>query len=191
MSLLSGIIDGTAYDSNTMKLKTDFLPVVDSTGQKICAGLAVGMPAAIVKDKLVVLRSEKNAFTNVDTTFTDMACNDCPSSLAKTAKVKLGETLKTSYASWDCKGDANDLCSGACLVSSQQIYDLLSPSASPNTTLTSVVHMKLYNPESYTAISVATLAKPVTYHLPVLNVTTNNETYFEVSWLIRCITVSY
>jgi len=179
LSLLSNLIDGNAYDSDTMGLKTSFLPVVDSTGQKVCAGLAVGMPAAVVKDKLVVLRSEKNSFSNVDTTFTEIACSDCPSSVANSAKVKLGTTLQTTYGSWDCNG-GDDLCSGACMISSQQIFDLLSTSAATNLTFTEVVDIKLYNPETYAAISVSTpLANPVTYHLPVLNVTINNDTYFE------------
>lgn len=181
LGILSNVIDPTLYDADTMSLKTSFLPVVDSSGQKLCAGLAVGMAAAIAKDKLVVLRSEKNDFANVDTQMIDMACNNCPDKLANTAKVKLGTTLKTSYQSWKCTS-GDDLCSGACIISSQQVFDLLSTSANTNTTLTSVVDMKLYNPETYAAISVSALANPVTYHLPVLNVTITNETYFEVRY---------
>jgi len=162
-----------------MALKTSFLPVVDSSGQKLCAGLAVGMAASVVKDKLVVLRSEMNSFATVDTQMIEMACSNCPDKLANTAKVKLGTALKASYGSWKCTS-GDDLCSGACIISSQQVYDLLSSSAQSNITLTSVVDMKLYNPETYAAISVGSLASPVTYHLPVLNVSITNETYFEV-----------
>ncbi|KAK3742747.1 hypothetical protein QZH41_018953, partial [Actinostola sp. cb2023] len=178
LSLLSNLIDPNLYDSDTMKQKSSFLPMVDSTGKKVCAGLALGMSGAVVKDKLVVLRSEKNSFSDVATAYTEMACNDCPSSLAKTAKVQLGTTLQNTYASWKCS-DGDNLCSGACLITSQQIYDLLSTSSLANTTLTSVVDIKLYNPVTYAAISVSTLATPVSYHLPVLNVMVNNDTYFE------------
>lgn len=161
-----------------MNLKSQFLAVVDSTGKKVCAGLAVGMAAATVQDKLLVLRSEKNSFANVGQTFIDMACNDCPGSLEKSAKVKLGTALQSKYASWDCSGGAK-LCSGACLVTSQQTNDLLSKSDPAKLTLTSVVDMKLYNPSTYADIVVSGLASPVIYHLPVLNVTINKP-FFEV-----------
>jgi hypothetical protein len=164
-----------------MSLKASLLPVADSSGKKVCAGLALGMSGSIVKDKLVVLRSEKNSLSTADTAYTEMACNDCPSFLQKSAKVMLGTTLQSTYSSWNCSG-GDTLCSGVCLISSQQVHDLLS-SGPNNKTLTSVVDFKLYNPETYAAISISTLATPVSYHLPLLeNATLTNETYFQVSY---------
>lgn len=176
MSLQSNLIDPNLYDATNMKFKSQFLGVVDSTGKKVCAGLAVGMPASVVSDKLIALRSEKNSFEKVGESFTEMVCDKCQTNLDKTAKVKLGSELQNKYTTWTCSG--GKLCAGACLVTSQQVYNLLDTSP-PQDILTSVVDVKLYNPTTYTSIVVGGLKTPITYHLPVLNVTINKP-YLEV-----------
>lgn len=93
------------------------MSTIEFSGQAMCAGLVTGEPAAVADDKLAVVRSHKNNFQKVDTTFIDMACTDCPPNLKQTAKVLLGSNLKTAYKSWNCDGDKK--CSGACVVTSQ------------------------------------------------------------------------
>lgn len=162
-----------------MSTKSSVLSLATSSGIKVCAGLALGMPASIVKDTLLVLRAEKNSLATADTEYIDMACGDCPSSLQNSARVRLGATLQSTYLSWSCAAETT--CSGVGLITSQQIYDLLS-SAPNNRTLTNVVELKIYNPETYDALAISTLASPVSYLLPVFeNVTLTNETYFQVS----------
>ncbi|XP_032231194.2 uncharacterized protein LOC5506859 isoform X1 [Nematostella vectensis] len=177
LSILSNLIDASSYDSASMTLKNDFRPVVDSSGVKVCRGVAVGMPAVMVNDQLVVLRVEKNSLANVDTQFTDIACNDCPDYLSNSAKVLLGASIKSAYASWDCNS-GGDTCTGVCLDTSQFVYDILSTSVD-NTSLTNVVDVKLFNPETYATVSVSSLATPMTYRLPLkTNVTVDtNSTY--------------
>ena len=114
---LANLIQVSDYSTDGMNQKTNYLQVSVSSGQKMCAGIVMGQPAAIAKTSLSVLSSVKNNFATVDTDYIDAACSDCPNNVKTPAKVLLGTALKGSFGSWTC--DTDTTCNGACVVTTQ------------------------------------------------------------------------
>ena len=101
-----------------MAVKSDLVSLVVELGRSMCQGISTGEQAVIAESGIVVIRSEKNDFDNIEVNFTQVACENCSSVVQASAQVLLGQSLKDLYQSWDC--DENG-CNGACIVSAQVI----------------------------------------------------------------------
>lgn len=83
----------------------------------MCAGRGVGAPAVFAVASQMAMRAVTTNFDGIASTTIDMACSDCPSVVAHTAKMTLGESLHDDYKKWRCATE--ETCSGACLLSTQ------------------------------------------------------------------------
>lgn len=99
-----------------MAVKSDLVSLVDELGRSMCQGINPGEQAVIAESDIVVIRSEKNNFDNIDVNFTRVSCENCSSVNLASAQVLLGQSLKDLYQSWECDEDG---CNGACVVSAQ------------------------------------------------------------------------
>lgn len=115
LSIYNTLIDPNDFTDNSMAVKSNLVSLVDELGRSMCQGINTGEEAVIAESDIVIIRSEKNNFDNVDVNFTQIACDNC-SSVEASAQLLLGEALKDLYQSWDCDEDG---CNGACIVSAQ------------------------------------------------------------------------
>ena len=99
-----------------MAVKQKLVGLVDDLGRGLCQSLSTGEPALIAESHIVVIRSKKDSFDNVDVNFTNTACENCSYAIQESAQVLLGQSVKDLYESWDCNEDG---CNGACVVSAQ------------------------------------------------------------------------
>ena len=83
----------------------------------MCAGRGVSAPAVFAKAPQVAMRAVTTNFDGIASIAIDMACSDCPSVVAHTAKMTLGESLQDKYKEWSCA--TGETCSGACILSTQ------------------------------------------------------------------------
>ena len=122
LTTLGNLITVSGYSTDDMGYKSNYLTVAVSSGQKMCANLATGQPAAIAKTTHSVISSVKDNFATADSVYIDVACSDCPENIKKPAQLLLGTALKGTYESWACTGDTT--CSGTCLVTTQVMMSL-------------------------------------------------------------------
>lgn len=83
----------------------------------MCAGRGVSAPPVFAEASQVAMRAVTLNFDGIASTAIDMACSDCPSVVAHTAKMTLGQSLQDKYKEWSCA--TGETCSGACLLSTQ------------------------------------------------------------------------
>ena len=79
--------------------------------------MSEGEPAIVAKKEMVVLSTVNKAFIDVDTVYTQLGCDDCPTYLKAPDHVLLGTSLKNQYRNYDCV--SGDKCTGACISSAQ------------------------------------------------------------------------
>lgn len=118
LNIYHTLIEPKNFSSASMAVKSDLIALVDELGRSMCQGINTGEQAVIAESDIVVIRSEKNNFDNIDVNFTLVACENCRSVVQASAQVLLGRSLKDRYQSWDCDEDG---CNGACIVSAQVI----------------------------------------------------------------------
>lgn len=114
---MSNLIAPAVYTELESNRKKTFLKHVDSLGLEVCAGRGVNAPAVFAEASQVAMRAVTKNFDGIANTAIDMACSNCPSVVAHTAKMKLGESLQDKYKDWSCA--TGETCSGACLLSTQ------------------------------------------------------------------------
>ena len=114
---MSNLINPAVYTELESTRKKKFLDNVDSLGLQMCADRGVSAPPVFAKVSQVAMRAVTKNFDGIASTVIDMACSDCPSVVAHTAKMKLGEFLEDKYKEWSCATE--ETCSGACLLSTQ------------------------------------------------------------------------
>ena len=114
---LANLITVDDYTTDGMDLKSQYLTLSNSMGQKMCAGIVTGEPAAVAKTSVSVVSSVKDNFATVESAYLNIACSDCPQNIKTTAQVQLGASLKIQYQSWSCTDE--ETCYGACVVTQQ------------------------------------------------------------------------
>lgn len=114
---MSNLIAPAVYTESESTQKKTFLDLVDTLGLQVCAGRGVSAPAVFAEASQVAMRAVTLNFDGIASTAIDMACSDCPSVVAHTAKMTLGQSLQDKYKEWSCA--TGETCSGACLLSTQ------------------------------------------------------------------------
>ena len=117
LTIFGNVIIPKAYDANALSNKATLLTALGCAGASLCANLAVGEPASIAKQKLVVLTAINKAFSDVDTVYTQFGCDDCTSNMKGPDYGLLGSSLKSQYADFTCA--SGEKCFRACVVSAQ------------------------------------------------------------------------
>ncbi|KAL3859702.1 hypothetical protein ACJMK2_009907 [Sinanodonta woodiana] len=142
-----------------------------STLDAIMVGLCVTLKSysvspLVVKTNLAVVRAEKKNMSGMAGTEFEIGCSDCPDILNAPAKIQYGEEIARTYTNWNCSQDY--LCLGLCLASAQITVDFISASGSPvllfqdiHKRRSDLVNIKIFNPETNSAINLPELVIPV------------------------------
>ena len=105
METYQHIINTSAVDNTTMKIKKEFTGLTKPLMASMCRKSAYGEAAAVAKNKLSILQSVKYDFADGGKANISINCQNCENNGRPAGVFNLGNDLAKRYNSWACTSE--------------------------------------------------------------------------------------